>query len=326
MIGAMTSNLPVSAPVPLLRRFVRRANLRYRRAAFVHAALRTGLPGACGVVLLLWWSLAASLWCAAAVAVAVLIDVAATASLLRRRGHAALAGIGGRAFADELRTWVERDAVGAAGSAMASWLADDLANAIDVAPARSLRPPRRAITWLRYFVPILVVLLLAHWLLPDLSVPTPGLLGGGHRPQGGQGPGGGSDEQGRSGGAPEKPGSAPPLPKPPPTPDPEPPPPPPPAVPAPMLDLPSLPTAVVPQFIGDGASRRALAQVALLPAGGNGSASDAQRGGDAVAAPSPPPAVQFAAAAERALQSRHVPPEEQAVVKRYFALLKQESK
>jgi len=42
-----------------------------------------------------------------------------------------------------------------------------------------------------------------------------------------------------------------------------------------------------------------------------------------VAAPSPPPVVQFAAAAERALQSRHVPPDEQAVVKRYFALLRE---
>src|SRR5215813_13614658 len=113
MIGSMDSNTPASAPVPLLRRFVRRANRRYRRAAFVHAAQRTGLPGACGAVLLLWWSLSASLWFAAAVAVAVLIDVAATASGLRRRGQAALAGIGGRAFADELRTWAERDAIGA---------------------------------------------------------------------------------------------------------------------------------------------------------------------------------------------------------------------
>src|SRR5580765_7770341 len=112
---------PASEPVPLLRRFVQRANSRYRRAAFAHAALRTGLPGACGVVMLFWWSPYWSGCLTVVVAVAVLIDIAVTASILRWREDQALAGIGGRMFADELRTWAERDAAGASGSAMANW-------------------------------------------------------------------------------------------------------------------------------------------------------------------------------------------------------------
>jgi len=99
----------------------------------------------------------------------------------------------------------------------------------------------------------------------------------------------------------------------------------PPAAPAPLLDLPSLPTAIVPDFVGDGPVRRELAERALIGIAEPGGRLRADRRSAGSVAPEPT-AETFERAAERALRSRHVPAGERAIVRRFFERLQQEGK
>lgn len=78
---------------------------------------------------------------------------------------------------------------------------------------------------------------------------------------------------------------------------------------------------ILPDFIGDGPTRRERMHVAELEqpsAGGGARAQRAQAGGAARPRPSPPAALEFERAAEKAARSRHVPDRERAMVRRFF--------
>jgi hypothetical protein len=217
---------------------------------------------------------------------------------------------------------------------MVRWLCADLAGEIEALAPETVRTlGRRRPGRVRYLIPLLVLGLLC-WLLLNLTLPPiPGLLGGGAG--GGAGAGGGG-----AGGAPpdegqERPGEADPQPPqrlPEPLPLPEEPPPPPVVEqePAPLLDLPVLPRIVVPQFIGDGPTRKAMAHRALVADEGGGVTPPppppAGRQGTELPPPAASQADEFARAAERAQRARHVPPEEQPMVRRFFELLQREAK
>jgi hypothetical protein len=79
--------------------------------------------------------------------------------------------------------------------------------------------------------------------------------------------------------------------------------------------LPSKPEVVMPRFLADGPSRKDRATVAELPAGAPVPTELRPGGGSTAAVPS---AEEFRRAAERAQRSRHVAPDEQAMVRRYF--------
>jgi hypothetical protein len=102
-------------------------------------------------------------------------------------------------------------------------------------------------------------------------------------------------------------------------------PPPPPEGANPLPDLELRDEFAVPHFVGEGETRRQLARqasvaddrpTAVPPAGSAGSAGQ-------------PPAseeMDFERAEERALQSRHVPDEERAFLRRYFRILRERSR
>jgi outer membrane biosynthesis protein TonB len=340
---------PIASSAPQVRSMVAQLRTAHRRSALLHAALWSGLPGMSIAVLASFWSFAAALW------VGVLALLVVTGHVLLRLRHTtrqldlALQDLGEHSLEDALRTWVERDRIGAR-DAMSDWLGADLTAQVQrpEVRARVVRPFQ--LGRIRYVIPVLVVLWMVKLLGPDLPMPLPGLLGGGTRAAwtgsgaGNGGPGGtGAPTQDRDPKKDEKPAPEPDQPKPEPpkqdeTPKPTPPKPPEPPkpkpepetenppelpeIPTPLLTLPEERKVVVPQFIGDGPTRRALAEVALVPSAGGGGATTGSAGG-ATMAQAQPSSVEFRAAAEKAQQSRHVPPAERAMVRRFFALLQE---
>ena len=95
----------------------------------------------------------------------------------------------------------------------------------------------------------------------------------------------------------------------------------------PLIDLPDDQRFVVPEFIGDGPTRRARMRAAELEELAN--SGSAQSSGVATTAdPNQPKRSEpdFERAAEAALRSRYVPPAERAMVRRFFEKLRQKAK
>jgi hypothetical protein len=327
-----------------LAAFAGRLRRQHLRGAVLDAVLRVVLGVGVPALALAWFvaswrlpiaALVGALATASAARAALRARCTANAVLLRVADADAvddprlLAEIG-----DELATWLEAD--GRAAAPMRAWLARDVRGKLPaLAPSTVNAVGRRRLGALAWIVPLLVLLLIAWFLTNLLSPPWPGVLGGrANRPDTTSGSGGsGSGGSGRGEGRSEHDGKQPPSPK---KPKPQPVPPPPSAAnneqpkpeepPAPLLPLPDLKRFVVPDFIGDGPTRRARMNAAEIEQGAPESAST-QRTGDAPAeAPPPPQAQQFARAAERALASRHVPTAEQPMVRRYFSALQQAGK
>ena len=262
---------------------------------------------------------------------------------------------------DELMTWIELDdlegqsvaAVRSTGrSSMLRWLEKDaqqrLAPHRKQALAAVTLPQVGRFLWL---LPV-VLLLLLIWLVTLWGTPPwAGAIGGfADQPeagsddgQGGRGSDGGADPEGNqsdgsqqveaeqpptNGDPGEQPGD---QPKPPlavPTPEPD-------AgddstnpgeVP-PLIDLPDDQRFVVPEFIGDGPTRRARMHAAEIEE--QTSSGSAQLGGVGAAEDlnqSKPSEPDFERAAEAALRSRYVPPAERAIVRRFFKNLRQKAK
>jgi len=321
-----------------LRAFTARVRAVRRRAGLRHVLWNCLLPFGVLLIAALWWwpSLLRPLLylCFSVTAIAALFAfrrgrrVRAEELLADLEVEAARAG----RLRDEFATWLERDRDGGLEAPMAQWLTADLAVALAELPPPALRAlGRRRLGRVRYLLPLGLILLLAWLLLQLWPPPFPGLLGGG---SGGRGSGGDSGA-GTSAKAPPAPGKSDPPPQqpipPPPPPPPQPEPPPvQPEPPAPLLDLPEAQSFVVPQFTGDGDTRKALAQRALVEEGGGVSPppAGAQQGGDQSQPTGDPAATHatFARAAEQALRSHHVPPAEQQIVRRFFELLQQEHK
>jgi len=226
---------------------------------------------------------------------------------------------------DELATWLERPVDAAP---MRAWLGADVQNKLPQVSDRAYqRLGRRRHGRIAWLVPLLALLLVvAAWLTDWLSPPWPGVLGG-RRTEPTAGDGAGDREAGgearRPGGDQPIAGVRPSPPGPPPPPSPSETPPPTTEPPAPLLDLPTQQRFVVPEFVGDGPTRRARMHAAEVEQGRSGSAATADGAGGVVQVPPPSPREQFARAAERALASRHVPPAEQAIVRRFFDALQQ---
>lgn len=312
--------------------------LRVRRAAWL-AFAQAGLVLACPMLVSLWWLPAWRLptlvgWSAGALLWTLRGALAerrvANAALLRG-GDARLSILG-----DELATWLEWQPR-AANAGMVDWLGRTVDAELPNVPGASLQNVgRRPFGRARWLAPLVVLLLLAWWLWDRF----PGLRG---TPPPPPPPPAGSSSSGQGAAQPAPGGpeseSPPPAPQPVPTPTPEPqktPPPPPapipepkpdepappPEPPAPLLDLPAARNFVVPEHIDDGPTRRMRMHAAEVPDGPGNAASPANvaPGGEAPATP-PPPREQFERAAEAAQRARHVPPEEQPMVRRFFDLL-----
>jgi hypothetical protein len=304
------------------------AAVRRRRgvAGIVAAIVRVGVPGGILTVLAAWfWP---QLVPPLALVGSVLLLLAAAIGYWRSshdRAEVLLRGLppavaSGAALADGFATWLEVD--GSSRSPMLQWLAADLTSELARLPAAALRQlGRSSLGALRWLVPVLVVLLLAYLFLHLLAPDLPGVLGGGAG--GGGGGGRGSTAGGNTAVAPQaQPQGTPPPPMP--APPPAPPPPQAPTEPPPLLDLPVQESFVVPHFVGDGAARRAWAMRAQIeegPASAPRPQPSGSSGGPGAAAPAPS-AAEFQRAYENALQSRHVPPSEQAMVRNFFELLR----
>lgn len=346
MRGVPSLALPSEALPQQLLRFAQQLRARHLRAAARQSALRTGLPLAVPAVVLAWLLPTFSL-----PIVCTLLVVTAVAALAGARRGRSLAdssllqlGVGEQAssgadegqgevaamarLGDELATWLESQRV-QPDSAMVEWLARDVARQLPELRAETIeRVGQRPLGGLLWLVPLLLILLLAWLLAAWLEPPWPGALGGAVTPPppssapGADAP---SSSSGGGGGSPENPKPASPerresSPPPPAPPEAESPPNPPPSEPPPLLQLPEQQRFLVPEFVGDGPSRRVrmhAAEVADGPPPGQ-----AAGGQGASESPPVPPAERFQRAAEEALRSRHVPTPEQAIVRRYFEALR----
>lgn len=263
----------------------------------------------------------------------------ADAALLRDdgRGDRDLRGIG-----DELATWLELERRHTGEQPMPEWLGARVeaeVQALD--PAALATVGRRRLGGARWLVPVALLVLLAMLILVFLNPDWPGLLGG--RPDAPRpvppalGAGAGVPTQGSGSQAPQdqqassqpKPADQPEKPRenPPPAED-QPQPPPPPLEPPPLLQLPQRQLFAVPEFVDDGPTRRMRAHIADAPENGSRPTATPEQGGTTQPAPTPapPPAVEFERAAERAQSARHVPADEQAIVRRFFDLLREANK
>lgn len=337
IVGLMSASFPpgVSAE-PMVRTFVARALTMHRLRAMRSSVVLAGLPFACVSALASLWSIQLAAWLLLITLLAVVLLVAirqqAIARQVARQHDVAVRGIGAQGFEDELRTWLEREGPNQANG-MSEWLLAELALAVLAKPEPQLRTNSFRLGGIRYLFPLLVVLLLLKLMLPDLSVALPGLFA-----QSGRGSVASSnsgEKQRDNGGAAsaetdekakQTPSAT--IAPPPPIPDPpaddpadEPPQKPEPSLPAPLLQLPNDPRVVVPQFIGDGPTRRAMADVVLVPDGFGATADLEGQTGNGPLPQQKTQAEKFAKAAEKAQQSRHVLPVEQRIVKRFFALL-----
>jgi hypothetical protein len=95
----------------------------------------------------------------------------------------------------------------------------------------------------------------------------------------------------------------------------------------PLIDLPDDQRFVVPEFIGDGPTRRARMHAAELEEQANAGSRSSSAAASA-ADPNQPNRSEpdFERAAEAALRSRYVPPAERAMVRRFFEKLRQKAK
>lgn len=261
---------------------------------------------------------------------------------------------------DEFLTWFELARPHVAPGSMFGWLERDLLERLAPEVRRSLR--RTSGRWrlgrCRWLLLALLLVLLA-WLLSLLvQVPWSGALGGkadrggaqnsmsgigvplpvgqsDSMPQAGDDDGDGEpdpDTQGDEAGDEAEPDEPEPEPGDEPNPpdtrdgdDPDAPPGDP--EPAPILDLPNDERFVLPDFIGDGPTRRARMHAAELlerpvSAAGAGAAQRPGAAAGAVDEPLPRLEPDFERAAERAVRSRHVPAQERAIVARYFEALR----
>lgn len=257
-------------------------------------------------------------------------DVGLVALGERRRLRRALLEVGseGRQLADMLLAWGEAVESGQSGTRMGSWLADVLGGELAALPVGAERAwVRRGLGTARYLVPVAVALWMFWWMRPETAMPWFGIGGGGMARSGGVGPGdegpGGSAGPAAIAAHPTQPPEAvdaeaeerePEGPQPP---DPQA---------APFLDIPAQAQVVVPEFTRDGPTRRAMAQQALVGIGEEGGApqrrASQSRAGDQDPASAPPNRERFERAAEKALQSRHVPERERAIVKSFFDALR----
>ncbi len=322
--------------------FARRVRRRHVRAAVGQAGLRVLLTLAVPCILVAWlvtswrtpialglltWTLVAAglaAWRASRMADAALLRLPDDEAI---EDPVALAELG-----DELATWLEGRRL--AGSSMHAWLAQDVRKKLPRLESIAVTAAgRRSVGGALWLLPMALLLLLAWWLTNLLSPPWPGVLGGRTtepNPSRGQGPGDGSTDQPTA--ANQPPSSSTPKPRPEPRTPPPPPPPTPqnepvrPEAPAPVLELPSQQHFVVPEFVGDGPTRRARMHAAEIEQGapaGSSTASTSERSPLPIA---PPSQEQFARAAEAALASRHVPLPEQAIVRSYFDALQKAAK
>lgn len=95
-----------------------------------------------------------------------------------------------------------------------------------------------------------------------------------------------------------------------------------------MLELPEQQRFVVPEFVGDGPTRRARMHAAQLERDGGARPPSAGTEGGNGDSEAPPPITKerFERAAEAAQRARHVPDEERAMVRRFFELLRERAK
>ena len=341
MMGGVTGSAVQPAEAPQLLAFARCVRwLLVRRAAFDAGkvtALLLGVPG-----LALAWLLPSWRW---PLLVGALLLVAtrallAGAAVRARADHRLLTGLAGddatmRAnfarLGDELATWLElRDRRGS--SAMVDWLGREVAKQLpDLLPVVGQAARRPLGRWL-WLLPLAILLLLAWLLSAWLSPPWRGLFGGGLGPPP-PAVGESSEQSGPGGGGPSRrpedpqpeprtqsrpPTAPPPTERPADQPDavPEPP--------APLLDLPSQQRFLIPEFVGDGPTKRVRMHAAEVEQGAPNGVTGRSDG--ATQPPPVPPAQRFERAAEQALQSRHVPPAEQAMVRRFFEALRESGK
>lgn len=303
-----------------IRGFVRTFGLRARLWTALVATTRHALVAALSVCLV---ELAIPRWTPAlALASAVWIALVFVWSLARTRVRLRSADrqLG---LHDRLLTYAQLPAE-REQSEFGVWLGRDLASRLAGLPDRVVAHAwRRPLGALRYAVPLLVVLLLLRLFAPlppstpeDSGPPLETAQGGGQA--GGGGPAD-SDSESRET-PPEEPTEGEDAPpedqgaEEDPAPDVEEGPPP------PELDVQVVDEFVIPQFIGEGETRRALSNTALLERGGD-PRSAAQAPAPDVPEPSP---IDFEAAVEQALRSRHVQPSERAFVRTYFEQLLEE--
>jgi len=263
------------------------------------------------------------------------------AALLRTGGGFQAPG-GLDVLGDEFATWLECHRRARADVPMARWLGEDVAAKLPALAPVVGQIGRSGLGRRRWLVPIVILLLLA-WLLSEwLAPPWPGVLGGRPSvdgPAAGDGAGsssGGGGSAVPSPGGDEEPESKDPQQKPPPesTPPPQPQPPQPtespdpvtPEAPAPLLDLPAQQRFIVPEFVGDGPTRRVRMHAAELERAGTTAPGASGTSGGEGAVPPPRSREEFERAAEAAQRSRHVPAEERPMVRRYFELLRQAAK
>ncbi|MBL8751227.1 MAG: hypothetical protein JNK78_18870 [Planctomycetes bacterium] len=331
-----------------LLRFAARLRRRHVRGASLEAGQRAALLVALPVIGVMWAFPANRTVVAASFVV--VVAIAALRAALRAR-HTATArllfvgadpGVQVGVVGDELSTWLDRRADARADASMLAWLRRDVAARLPSVPRRAVaRAGRRGLGRVRRLLPFVVLLLLCWLLVEWLQPPWPGLLGGGGSrplPSGSSsGGGGGAGGEPRRGGE----GDRPPETEPPPRRSDERPQEPPPRVPdtgdepevkppvaeAPLLELPDQQRFVVPEFVGDGPTRRARTFAAEIERGGaEAPRTGGGNGGDPDAAPPPSQRETFERAAEAAQRARNVPPEEQPMVRRFFRLLQERAK
>jgi len=349
---------------PALRRFAAGLRWRHVFGQSFGATLRWSLLLAVPLVLIWWLlprqAVSASI-VAAVVLVPIALWTAARSYWRGRKilGHLRRsldAGDGELAtLHDELATWLELDELpaGHAHRDMVRWLERDVHDRLGPHRQRALAAATlvRLGRW-RWLLVVLLVLVLV-WLLSALFTPPwDGVVGGlpnqpeagNQNGEGGGGPGQVDPKMVPVAGTPTRPGD-----KEPDEPDkqqpeqpgheqrPDPPQQPedqnkdegkdapdePTAVP-PLLELPDDQRFVVPEFIGDGPTRRARMHAAVLEEQANGGQPAPSEAGETGTGTNKPKPTQqdFERAAERALRARHVPESEQAIVRRFFEKLR----
>jgi hypothetical protein len=342
--------IPTAAAIPaasILRRAASRLRARQALGRGLRSGLRTGLVlavlGIPAAVLVDAWTGPILLFVAATASAVTLLTACVHWCTWGRRWLTAeeLAELPGWDLVrDEWATWLEWQRGGPSRApAFLPWLEDDVARRLAVVlPAAQQRVSRPRLGRFVWLVPLVLLLLILMWLAAWLAPPWPGLLGGAGGGAGSGGAGAGGAAGGAAAGSGEDtppaagddarvedrspPRAAPPQPAPkdPPPEDGEPPKP---EQPAPLLDLPEQRRFVVPEFIGDGPTRRARVRAAEVPDDGPGARPAAQAGEAPPAAVPPPRRAEFERAAEAALRARHVPPAERAIVRRFFERLRE---
>ncbi|HEB53624.1 MAG TPA: hypothetical protein ENI87_10270 [bacterium] len=349
------TTIAVANPGAALRRFAVGLRCRHAFGRGLGALVRSLLLLAVPAVPLMWlWPSRREEVLVLVLALVVSIALGATAlGFLRgRRILAALQQSLGEAgdlgpLPDELATWLELDADEQGRgqpSRMLRWLERDVAVRLEPHRRRALAAVARPrLGRFRWLVPLVVLLLLAWWLASWWQPPWSGAFGGaenratsGDAGDAGEasGAGEGDDDDARSADAGADPAEEPrpddagaeerPAPAVPPGPEPEPEPEPEDSgeIP-PLVDRPDDQRFVLPEFLGDGPTRRERMHVAELVQSVGASAPTAA-GSTGGADPEPAvrrPEVDFARAAERAQHARHVPPAERAIVRRFFEQL-----